>query len=266
MKSMVICLMFALSVMTAHASYTLRTAGGQIYKTCTLLKVGVNAVVVRSDKGEFTLQLDRLLPSDRARIEPELRRLRAEADRQAAINVKIAADRKAAAQATQAIELSPPAEVPTGDGQVYHGVTKMVIDGSGEQVTINCNEGIARIRFAALSKDWQAKLLPDQEKAKKDGADYLWEKRINDARAEMEANRAKSVSATLCGPHKAGIRAYLTSERKGTTTSKVATEVVIVGLPESTRSGTWSGTLVAKDVYADRKTNEVFQIWTTTTR
>ncbi|MDB6074016.1 MAG: hypothetical protein JWO89_1656 [Verrucomicrobiaceae bacterium] len=263
MKPLVICLMFALSIVTAHASYLLRTVSGQTYKTCTILKVAVNAVVVHSEKGDVTLQLDRLLPSDRARIEPELRRLRAEADKQAAISAKVVAARKASAQATQAIELNPPVDVTTGDGHLYHSVAKLVINGSGDEVTISSDEGIGRIRFEALSKDWQKKLQPDQERAKQDGADYQWEKRISDARAEMEANKAKAVTAKLCGPHKAGIRAYLTSERTGVKVLSMATEVVIVGLPESFKFGNWSGTLVSKGVYADRKTNEVFQVWAT---
>jgi len=262
MKQMVICLMFVMSITSAHAGYLMRTADGHVYKNCTVLKLVMNTVVVRSDKGEVGLELDRLIPADRSKIEPELKRLRLEAEKKAAINAEAAAARKAAAQSTQAIALNPPEDLTTGDGHIYRSVTRIVIDGTGEGVTLNSSSGLERIRFDTLSSDWQTKLQSARERAKTDGANFLWEKRIKDARAAMAANSIKIVTATLCGMHKGGVRAYLTTETKDRKTVKVTTEVLITGLPGHTRSGSWSGTLLSKEVFADRTTDEVFQVWT----
>lgn len=261
MKPSVICLMLAMSISSVHASYLMRTSDGHVYKNCVVLKLVMNTVVVRSDKGEVGLQLDRLLPADRSRIEPELKRLRLEAAKKAAINAEAAAARKEAAQAMKVVNMSPPENLTTGDGHVYHGVTKVVIDGAGGVLTLTSASGLERVRFDSLSNDWQKRLQPALEQAQADGAEFQWEKRIKDARAAMEANRVKVVTATLSGPHKAGVRAYLSTESNVGKTVRVTTEVVISGLPEAARSGPWSGTVISKDVFSDRKTDEVLQVW-----
>lgn len=261
MRPRVIFLMYALSGMAAQASYVMRTTDGHIYKNCTLLVAASNAVVIRSDKGEVTIPMDHLVPADRARLEPELKRLRQEAEKVAARNAELSAARKAAADSSQYTEINPPIDLTTGDGRIYRSVSRMIIDGMGEQVTLTSGSGLERIRFDSLSMDWQTKLRPALEKAKTDGADYLWQKRIKDTQVAMDRNRAKRVTATLCGPHKAGVRAFLTSETQDRNVVKVTTEVVISGLPESAKFGSWSGTLLSKEVYSDPKANEIFQVW-----
>ena len=152
-------------------------------------------------------------------------------------------------------------DVTTGDGHVHRGVTKMEIDGTGQIVTLISGSGRERVTIDSLSKDWQIKLQPAIEEAKKDGADNLWKKRIKAAEKILSITPLKKVTASLQGPHHDGIRAYLTSESQGRKTVQVTTEIIIAGLPAAKKFGNWSGTLKPKTVYADRKTDQVLQVW-----